>query len=79
MAKFDASLDKEVFKETADFETTRINVGVFSYNDGPKKLQITRENLNPESGDWLFSKLGRLSKDQVEKVLPVIEKALKNM
>jgi hypothetical protein len=79
MAGFDKSLDKEVFNELVEFETTRITVSVFSYNNGPKKLQLTRENLNPETNDWIFSKLGRLNKDEATKIVPAMEKALKEM
>ena len=75
---FDKNLDKELFLETITFETTRITVGVFSYNDGEKKLQISRENMG-QNGDWSFAKLGRMFKDEVEKVLPVMEKALEKM
>ena len=59
---YDASLDVATFKEVIDFETTRVTVGVFSYNGAPKKLQITRENLI--DGQWSFTKLGRMSKDE---------------
>ena len=76
--KFDKNLDKELFSETINFETTRIKVGVFSYNDGEKKLQISRENMNQEM-EWSFAKLGRMFKDEVEKVIPAMEKALKSM
>ena len=76
---FDKSLDKEVFGETAEFETTQIRVSVFSYNDGTPKLQLSRQNLNTESGDWIYSKLGRMTKEEVEKVYPLIVKALKDM
>ena len=76
--KFDKSLDKELFSETINFETTRIRVGVFSYNDGEKKMQVSRENMS-QNGEWSFAKLGRLFKDEAEKVIPVMEKALKYM
>ena len=76
--KFDKNLDKELFSETINFETTRIKVGVYSYNDGEKKLQISRENMNQEM-EWSFAKLGRMFKDEVEKVIPAMQKALKHM
>ncbi len=76
--KFDKNLDKELFSETIQFETTRITVGIFSYNDGEKKLQISRENMN-QNGEWSFAKLGRMFKDEVEKVISVMQKALKDM
>jgi hypothetical protein len=72
---FDKSLDKELFGETAEFETTRLRVSVFSYNDGIPKLQISRENRNMDSGDWNFAKMGRLIKAEVDAILPLIEKA----
>ena len=76
--KFDKSLDKEIFSEIINFETSRIKIGVYSYNEGEKKLQISRENLS-QDGEWSFAKLGRMFKDEVEKVIPVMEKALKHM
>ena len=75
---FDKNLDRELFSETASFETTRIKVGVYSYNDGEKKLQISRENMS-QDGQWSFAKLGRMFKDEAEAVLPLIKKALEHM
>ena len=75
---FDRNLDKELFSETANFETTRIKVGIYSYNDGEKKMQISRENMN-QNGEWSFAKLGRMFKDEAGAVVPLIQKALKHM
>jgi len=75
---FDKNLDKEIFAETAAFETTRIKVGVYSYNEGEKKLQISRENMN-QNGEWSFAKAGRMFKDEVEAILPLMKKALEHM
>lgn len=74
---YDAALDEELFKESKEFEGTRINVSVFSYNGGEKKLQLGRENISNEN--WRFSKLGRMTKEEAEAVLPAIQKALENM
>jgi len=76
---FDKNLDKQIFSEQIQFETSRITVGVFSYNDGTPKLQISRENLNPSNGEYTFAKLGRMLKEEAEKVIPIMEKALKHM
>lgn len=73
---FDKSLDKELFSETIQLETTRITVAVFSYNEGIPKLQISRENLNPTSGEYRFSKLGRMIEEEAVAVLPLMQKAL---
>ena len=74
---YDASLDVATFKEVIDFETTRVTVGVFSYNGAPKKLQSTRENLI--DGQWSFTKLGRMSKDEAKAVVPIMVKAIETM
>lgn len=76
---FDKTLDKEMFSEVIKFETSRITVGVFSYNDGTPKLQVSRENLNPTTGEYNFAKLGRMLKEEAEKVIPVMQKAIKSM
>ena len=76
---FDKTLDKEMFSEVIKFETSRITVGVFSYNDGTPKLQVSRENLNPTTGEYNFAKLGRMLKEEAEKVIPVMQKAIQRM
>jgi len=76
---FDKNLDKEIFSETKEFETSKLKVGVYSYNDGEKKLQISRENLNQENAEWKFAKVGRMFKDEVEAVIPIMQKALEHM
>jgi len=35
---YDQTLDLESFKETKEFGETRITIGVFSYNEGNKKM-----------------------------------------
>ncbi len=75
---FDKSLDKQLFSETVEFETSKITVGVYSYNDGEKKLQLSRETRNMD-GEFTFAKLGRMFKDEVEAVLPLMKKALEKM
>ncbi|PIN86723.1 hypothetical protein COV19_03235 [Candidatus Woesearchaeota archaeon CG10_big_fil_rev_8_21_14_0_10_44_13] len=79
MAGFDKNLDKEMFSESINFETTRITVGVFAYNEGTPKLQVSRENLNKSTGEYTFAKLGRMLKEEAEKVIPVMQKALQHM
>ena len=74
---YDASLDAATFKETVDFENTRVTIGIFSYNGAPKKLQITRENLI--DGAWSFTKMGRLTKDEAQAIVPIMMKAIATM
>lgn len=75
---YNADLDKELFTKAWKGETTRIRVRVFSYNDGPKKLQITRENKDNED-NFRFTKLGRLTKEEAEGILPLIKEAIEQM
>ncbi len=74
MASFDKSLDKELFSESADFDRSKIIVAVFSYNEGTPKLQLGRQNKRAD-GELSFAKLGRLTKEEIEAILPLIEKA----
>jgi len=50
-------------------------VSVYAYNKGQKKLQITRENKTRE-GEYRFTKLGRMTKEEVQAVLPLIQEVL---
>lgn len=75
---YEKTLDVETFKEIKEFGESRITVGVFSYNGGAKKLQVSRENRTQE-GEWRFAKLGRMTKDEAKEVIPVMMKAVENM
>lgn len=75
---YDPKLDQETFKETKQFNETRISVGVFSYNGGEKKLQLSRENLGTDE-EWRFAKLGRMTKNEAKEIAPILLKALENM
>lgn len=78
MPGFDKSLDAELFSKEKEFDRTKLRVSVFSYNNGPKKLQISRENKN-SNGEYSFTKMGRLSKQEMESILPFIQEALQHM
>lgn len=78
MMPYDKNLDENIFSETAEFETSKITVGVFSYNGGEKKMQLSRENRN-QNGEWSFAKLGRMLKEEAEAVIPLMKKALSSM
>ncbi|MBU1007163.1 MAG: hypothetical protein KKH08_06215 [Candidatus Omnitrophica bacterium] len=75
---YDAGLDKEVFSKSVENEMGRLTVKVMSYNDGAKKLQISREKRGAEE-IYKFSKLGRLAKDELESILPLIQEAKEQM
>ncbi len=75
---YDQSLDVSSFKETKEFTDTRITVGVFSYNEGTSKLQISRENQN-QNEEWRFAKLGRMTKEEAQEIIPIMAKAIETM
>lgn len=75
---YDAKLDKEIFSESVDFGNNKITVSLFSYNNAEAKLQMTRQ-IKRAAGEWLFARLGRLAKNEVEAALPLIQKAIGKM
>ena len=75
---YDKSLDVEVFKDTKEFGDTRISIGVFCYNGGINKLQLSRESRG-QNDEWRFQKLGRMTKEEAQEIVPVMMKAVENM
>jgi uncharacterized lipoprotein YehR (DUF1307 family) len=75
---YDVNLDESVYSKSYEAEMGRISVSVYSYNKGAKKLQITRENRDAE-GELRFTKLGRMTKEEVANILPLIQEAVKHM
>ncbi|MBT3463968.1 hypothetical protein HOD20_03545 [archaeon] len=76
---YEKELDQQLFSETAELETSKITVSVFSYNGGTQKVQLSRENLDPNTGKFKWSKLGRLIKEEAELVAPILVKAVATM
>mgnify|MGYP001604770349 FL=1 len=72
---YDASLDQEMFAKVWENDAGRLVVGVYSYNGGPRKVQIRREPKE-EDGRPSFAKLGRLTKDELQGILPLLQEAL---
>ncbi len=72
---YDSSLDQKLFSKEWESESTRLVVSVFSYNGGQKKLQISRENKDAE-GEYRFSKLGRMTREELAGILPHLQEAL---
>ena len=75
---YDASLDQQLFAKSWSGAGTKLTVGVYSYNGGVKKLQLSRELLN-EEGRASFAKLGRLTKDELQAILPLLQEAVSAM
>ena len=75
---YDASLDQQVFSKSFEGDGTKVTVSIYSYNNGPKKLQISRENMDAE-GQWRFSKLGRMTKEEFQGILPHLQDSLNHL
>ncbi len=75
---YDSNLDTQVFSRFWENDSGKIVVSVYSYNQGAKKIQIVRE-VKDRNGEYAFAKLGRLTKEEAQGVLPLIEEAIKNM
>lgn len=75
---FDETKDKTIVSKILEFDKTKITVGVYSYNDGPKKLGISRVLLDAENKEK-FAKLGRLTKEEVEKMIPALQEVSKEL
>lgn len=75
---YDSSLDAQTFTRFWENDSGKIVVSVYSYNKGPKKIQIVRE-IKDKNGEYAFAKLGRLIKEEAIGVLPLIQEALNNM
>jgi hypothetical protein len=75
---YDSSLDNQLFSKSWENEGQKVTVSVYSYNSGPKKLQISREAVDAE-GNPRFSKLGRMTKEEIQGILPFLQEALAHM
>ena len=79
MPGFDPALDKEIWSESVQVaENMSLKVSVMSYNEGMAKLQISRERTNKD-GQPGWAKLGRMTLDEVTKVMPLMEKAKEHL
>jgi len=75
---YNRDLDECVFSKSTETALGRLTVSVYSYNNGPQKLQFSRENKNNE-GELRFAKLGRMTKEEITSLLPLIQEAMKHM
>ena len=75
---YDKELDECVFAKSWENEQERLTASIFSYNQGIKKLQLTRENKNAK-GELRFAKLGRLTKEEIDALVPLINEVRASM
>ncbi len=75
---YDKELDECLFVKSWENDNEKLTASIYSYNKGIKKLQLTRENKNSR-GELRFAKLGRLTKEEIEALLPLIKEACGHM
>lgn len=76
MAGYDKNLDQELSKQTVQVGDSKLTVSVRSYNGGTKKVQISRNVKNEQNQyGWSFAKLGRLTAEEIDVLLPVLNQA----
>lgn len=73
---YDSSLDQQLFAKSWEGGGSKLTVAVYSYNQGPKKVQISRALVDQEPGRPTFAKLGRLTKDELRGIVPFLQEAL---
>jgi len=75
---YDNSLDETLFSKSWETDEERLTVSVRSYNKGAKKLQLSRESKNAQ-GDLRFAKLGRMTREEAEAMIPLMNEAVSAM
>jgi len=68
---YDPNLDECIASKSLENEMGKIVVSVYAYNQGQKKMQLSRENKDKQ-GNLRFAKLGRMTKEEIEGLLPLI-------
>lgn len=76
---FDKTLDKEIWKEESEYETTKVTVTVMRYDKNPAKIQIIRMVRDTDEHDWRFSKLGRINQEEIDNLILALQKAKKEL
>ena len=75
---YNPDLDRCLFSKSWETDVDKLIVSVYSYNNGPKKMQISRSSRDTQ-GEFKFAKLGRMTKEEVEGIQPIITEAIANM
>jgi hypothetical protein len=74
---YNKKLDKVLFNEIIELSYGQLIISVHSYDGASPKLQISRKIIDSNSINW--TKLGRLTKHELEQVIPIMTKALEFM
>jgi len=64
---YNPDLDQCLFSKAWETDVDKLIISIYSYNNGPKKLQISRSSRDAQ-GEFKFAKLGRITKEEVEAI-----------
>jgi len=78
MSRYREDLDRKIFSKTWVGKNWQIEVTVYSYQGGRPKLQLTRQKAT-RSQHRPYAKLGRLSRDELDGIMPFLQEALHHM
>ena len=76
---FNPELDKELWKKEVQIGKFALDVKVMQYGEGQAKIQIGRVQKEVPEDEGRFMKLGRLTKEEAEAILPLFKEAIENM
>lgn len=76
---FNPELDKTLWSDEVRVGKFVLEVKVMKYGEGQAKIQIGRIQKEVPEDEGRFMKLGRLTKEEAEAVLPLIQEAVKKM
>ena len=80
MMAYDLDKDKCI-AEVGEFESKQgsvVRVGIWSYAGGTPKVGLTRGHIS-RSGRERIGPIGRLTKEELERVLPLLQSALEQL
>lgn len=73
---YEIGKDTELWKEEVVVDKYRFEVKVRCYDEGDKKVEISRNFTEIEEGKPKFTKLGRMTSEEVVALIPVMQKAI---
>ena len=76
---FDPELDKTLWNDEVRVGKFVLEVKVMKYGEGQTKIQIGRVQKEVPEDEGRFMKLGRLTKEEAEAILPLFQEAVKQM
>lgn len=71
--------DRKLFSRAWEGRNWRIIVSVHTYEGGSPKLQLTREKTSKKYEHNPFAKLGRLSREEMDGIMPLMQEAMTHM